>query len=76
MTHFLRGALEGGLEGGMKRTMLVAMLVVVGGLSVAAAAMQQQQKLGPVRGIQKLRTTCTSSRAATWPIGLHGRVAT
>ncbi|PYR32967.1 MAG: hypothetical protein DMF89_12625 [Acidobacteria bacterium] len=40
----------------MRRTVLVAMLVTIGGLSLGAAALQQQQqKLGPVRGIQKLR---------------------
>src|ERR1700730_13864145 len=39
----------------MKRTVLVAILVAVGSLSVAAAALQQQQKPLNVRAIQKLR---------------------
>ena len=39
----------------MRRTVLVAMLVAVGGLSMAAAELQQQRKLPTVRNIQKLR---------------------
>jgi cyclase len=39
----------------MRRTVLVVLLVVVGGLSMAAAGLQQQQKLPTVRNIQKLR---------------------
>ena len=39
----------------MKRTVLVATLAAVGGLSVGAAALQQQQKPQNVRAIQKLR---------------------
>ena len=39
----------------MRRTVLVAMLLAVGGLSMAAAELQQQRKLPTVRNIQKLR---------------------
>src|SRR3954469_12052862 len=45
-----------GLEVLMRRTVFVAMLIVVGGLSMAAAGLQQQPpKLPTVRNIQKLR---------------------
>jgi len=39
----------------MRRTVMAVMLVVVGGLSMAAAGLQQQQKPLTVRNIQKLR---------------------
>ena len=39
----------------MKRTVLVTAIVIVGGLSIGAASLQQQQKLPAVRQIQKLR---------------------
>jgi len=39
----------------MRRTVLATAILAVGGLSIAAAALQQQQKLPPVRQIQKLR---------------------
>jgi len=39
----------------MKRTVLLTALVIVGGLSIGAASLQQQQKLPAVRQIQKLR---------------------
>lgn len=39
----------------MKRTVLATALVTVGGLSIGAASLQQQQKLPEVRQIQKLR---------------------
>ncbi len=39
----------------MKRVVLGTALVAVGGLSIAAASLQQQQKLPAVREIQKLR---------------------
>src|SRR5262245_24581392 len=39
----------------MKRTVVLTMLVMVGGLSIGLASFQQQQKLAPVRKIEKLR---------------------